>query len=190
MTKQHIKVERVLTEEEPVANKHAGALNARDKDIALPDTVNVARVKEHLPSKSNKQTRYRDEEEPLETQPLSDERALHDHLVVQDRAVEGQQREGVEIHIVLQLLGGSVVTVVLGSPPLSRHSAASTVQESLQHAIDDGVGGHTVMATLMHQPSATALHDAKNDETKTEKDGVVSVGDEKVESDEMHNKNL
>ena len=49
--------------------------------------------------------------------------------------MEGNQGEGVQVHIVLQLLRGGVVPVVLRPLPGGRHAATNTISVLLNGAI-------------------------------------------------------
>mmetsp|Transcript_18217 Transcript_18217/g.33689 ORF Transcript_18217/g.33689 Transcript_18217/m.33689 type:complete len:202 (+) Transcript_18217:258-863(+) len=97
----------------------------------------VTGVKKRGPAKSNQKACYGSKQERLRLEPVRLEASGLD--VLGDLLVERDKGQGVQVDIVFQLLRGSVVLVVLVTPPRAAHAAADTVRHFLQASIERDV---------------------------------------------------
>mmetsp|Transcript_19822 Transcript_19822/g.53073 ORF Transcript_19822/g.53073 Transcript_19822/m.53073 type:complete len:273 (-) Transcript_19822:44-862(-) len=138
------------------------------------------------PEECHQKATDRNEEHTLHAQPGLQDGAAR---LAQDTRVEGHERQGVEVHVVLQLLWCGVVLVVLVAPPRTRHATAHTVENDLQHPVSGDVARHRVVTSLVHQPPASSRGDA-DDEEAQQPDPRLRTEHEHVRSDELHDNNL
>mmetsp|Transcript_9623 Transcript_9623/g.28273 ORF Transcript_9623/g.28273 Transcript_9623/m.28273 type:complete len:231 (-) Transcript_9623:50-742(-) len=89
----------------------------------------------------------------------------------------------------LKLLGRGVVLVVLVAPPGAAHAAADAVDGDLEHAVGGDVAGHGVVATLVHEPAAAALGEAKDHEAEGLHAHAL-IGHENVRAEKVHGDDL
>ena len=106
-------------------------------DQTLPG--NVPRVEEKLPADRDQEGGERNEEEGLEGDPRLGHGLVLLDLLGNGR-VEGDQREGVQVDVVLQLLGSGVMPVVLRPPPRGGHAAPRSVGKLLNGSISHTMG--------------------------------------------------
>mmetsp|Transcript_10971 Transcript_10971/g.15254 ORF Transcript_10971/g.15254 Transcript_10971/m.15254 type:complete len:220 (-) Transcript_10971:382-1041(-) len=167
---------KVAKDESPT-NTHAGKL------IVVFCAEGMARVEIHLPEQSDKRADNVREESSLHTNPSL---ALGSFFLVSCSVdVEEDKGKCVQVNVMLKLLRHSVVLVVLVAPPSRGHSTANTVGDDLKGVVDLDVSGERVMASLMHEPSATALNDAENYKT-----GDSPTSEEEVQTEKVHTNNL
>jgi len=121
----------------------------------------VAGVQVVLPAERHEEARHGGEEKGLVAEPRLEERVLR---LLRNLFVECHEREGVEVHIVLELLRRSVVLVVLVAPPSRRHAAAHAVNGDLEAAVEVDFAGQRVVPTLVHEPAAAARHNAEHED--------------------------
>eukprot|EP00465_Bigelowiella_longifila_P004384 CAMPEP_0185276546 /NCGR_PEP_ID=MMETSP1359-20130426/56412_1 /TAXON_ID=552665 /ORGANISM="Bigelowiella longifila, Strain CCMP242" /LENGTH=384 /DNA_ID=CAMNT_0027870255 /DNA_START=157 /DNA_END=1312 /DNA_ORIENTATION=- len=142
----------------------------------------VAGVEVELPEHSHHRADHVWEQHGLHSKPRLASRGL---LVRCGVEVEEDERERVQIYIVLELLWHGVVLVVLVSPPRGGHSAAEAVGYNLQRVINCDVPGQGVVASLVHQPTASSFYDSENGEA-----GEVPSVEDEVQAEHMHEDDL
>mmetsp|Transcript_986 Transcript_986/g.2681 ORF Transcript_986/g.2681 Transcript_986/m.2681 type:complete len:377 (+) Transcript_986:272-1402(+) len=146
-------------EQEHVAERHRN-------ELAVPfGPERVARVEVHLPARRDEEARHGDEEVALQLQPTLRERPLG---LGRDPGVERDERQRVEVDVVLELLGRRVVLVVLVPPPGAAHAAAHAVDDLLQKPVELDVARERVVARLVHEPAAAARDDAEDQNARVE----------------------
>lgn len=127
---------------ESISPEHI-AQGHKAKVHVLLGTNAVTRVEVELPTK-----RHKDSDDGVEDDCLQLEPGLV--ALDSDQLVESNERKGVKVHIVLELLWGSMVFVVLITPPSTRHTTPCAVHKGLDESVDGDVSSHAVMSPLVH----------------------------------------
>eukprot|EP00976_Prorocentrum_cordatum_P059499 1175522-Prorocentrum_minimum.AAC.2 len=110
----------------------------------------VLGVEKHSPAKTNKEGGHGEEQERLVLQPQCLQTARLHLAPVGDSVVEGQQRKGFQVDVMLKLLWCRMMLVMLVPPPGARHSAANSVNNLLQTPVNRDLPSKAVMTALVH----------------------------------------
>mmetsp|Transcript_12830 Transcript_12830/g.43442 ORF Transcript_12830/g.43442 Transcript_12830/m.43442 type:complete len:326 (+) Transcript_12830:743-1720(+) len=154
----------------------------RGQLLVVLGAQHVPGVEVELPPEGHDERGHGGEELGLHPDPALEQGAPD---LLRDPGVEGDEREGVQIHVMLELLRRGVVLVVLVAPPGARHAAAHAVEHHLERAVRRDVARQRVVAALVHEPAAAALHDAQHQDAGEDPPVVDERGPREVHEHDL-----